>query len=286
MQTRRRARAAKRDSRPSDQRTRISVSADRSISRGVTSIVGVYRDGNIPSIPPITAPGFAALEGTFPSRYPLSIRVVRLPHCLERHGPSVPSPALRVGSTERDETRGTETSTDRAKFREAFAGHREPIYRFLWRLAGNPHDAEDLLQETFVTFWRKRDQFRGDGSLGGYLRRIAYRTFLNSRSRIAAKNPPLSLDHAPVEPAAEGGEDDVADRDEQTFLLDRVREALATLPDAAREAFVLFRFEGLTVAQVSETMAAPNKTTESRLKRATELLAARLRKHRDLYTTH
>ena len=132
-----------------------------------------------------------------------------------------------------------------------------------------------------MTYWRKQEQFRGDGSLGGYLRKIAYRTFLNSRSRIAARRPPISLDRSLVEPATEDGGKEIADRDEQTFLLDRVREALATLPDAAREAFVLFRYEGLTVAQVSETMAAPVKTTESRLKRATELLAARLRKHRD-----
>ena len=53
--------------------------------------------------------------------------------------------------------------------------------------------------------------------------------------------------------------------------------------NAAREAFVLFRFEGLTVAEVSRTMAAPVKTTESRLRRATELLSARLRKHRNTY---
>lgn len=179
---------------------------------------------------------------------------------------------------------GTETKADRAEFREVFAGHREPVYRLLWRLTGNPHDAEDLLQETFVTYWRKRDQFRGEGSLAGYLRQIAYRTFLNSRSRLAAKRPPLSLDGARIEPATDGAEASVAAEDEQTFLLDRVREALATLPDAAREAFVLFRYEGLTVAEVSRTMAAPVKTTESRLRRATELLATRLRKHRNTYS--
>jgi len=137
-----------------------------------------------------------------------------------------------------------------------------------------------------VTYWRKRDQFRGDGSLGGYLRRIAYRTFLNSRSRLAARHPPLSLDGAKIEPTTEGAEAAVAAADEQSFLLDRVRDALASLPSAAREAFVLFRFEGLTVAEVSSTMAAPVKTTESRLRRATELLAARLRKHRSTYSSH
>ena len=52
-------------------------------------------------------------------------------------------------------------------------------------LTGNRHDAEDLLQDTFARLWRKRDQFRGDGSLEGYVRRISYRVFLNARSRLS-----------------------------------------------------------------------------------------------------
>ena len=134
-------------------------------------------------------------------------------------------------------------------FREVFESHRDPVYRMLWRLSGSSHDADDLLQETFVTFWRKRHQFRGEGSLAGYLKRIAYRTFLNSRDRLAAKNPPLSLSVLP-EAEVPGPESELAERDSRDFLLGRVREALTAIPDGAREAFILFRFEGMTVAQV------------------------------------
>jgi RNA polymerase sigma-70 factor (ECF subfamily) len=188
-------------------------------------------------------------------------------------GLEAPEPALR----------GSETKLDREQFREVFASHGEAVHRLLWRLSGSPHDAEDLTQETFVTFWRKRDQYRGDGSLGAYLRRIAFRTYLNSRQRLSAKRPPVSLDRSRIEPSTDGGVEEIAEKDERSFLLSRVREALRTVPDRAREAFVLFRFEGLTVAEVSATMAAPVKTTESRLRKATELLAARLRKHRNLF---
>lgn len=175
---------------------------------------------------------------------------------------------------------GKAIETSQSEFREAFESHREAVFRLLVRLARNPHDAEDLLQETYLTFWRKRSQYRGDGSLAGYLKKIAYRTFLNSRSRIAARRPPLPL-AAAAEPADAESGDAVAERDAKTYLVDRVREALDTLPDGPREAFLLFRFEGLTCAEVAEVTDAPLKTVESRLKRATELLAARLRKHRD-----
>jgi len=159
--------------------------------------------------------------------------------------------------------------------------HREPVFRFLWRLAGNPHDAEDLLQDTFVTFWRKRDQFRGDGRLLGYLRRIAWRTYLNSRSRISARRPPRPLDEAAESANGEDPLTETEERDARAFFRAAVERELRRLPDGPREAFLLFRFEGMTVREVAETTESPPKTVESRIRRATELLAARLKRHRD-----
>jgi RNA polymerase sigma-70 factor (ECF subfamily) len=169
---------------------------------------------------------------------------------------------------------------DRSKFREIFEAHREPVFRFLWRLTGSPHDAEDLLQDTFVRYWRKARQFRGEGSLLGYLRTIAYRTFLNSRARKSAKRPPLPLTEA-VDPGEPGPEAGLDEEDTRRFLLQRIREAVDTLPEGAREAFLLFRFEGMSVAQVAAVTEAPVKTVESRLRRAMQLLTLRLAKYRD-----
>ena len=57
-------------------------------------------------------------------------------------------------------------------------------------------------------------------------------------------------------------------------------EAVDGLPDGPREAFVLFRFECMTCAEIAATTDAPVKTVETRLRRATELLAARVGKYR------
>jgi RNA polymerase sigma-70 factor (ECF subfamily) len=168
----------------------------------------------------------------------------------------------------------------RAEFQTIFRDHREPLHRLLWRLTGDPHAAEDLLQDTFVTFWRKRDQYRGEGRIGAYLKRIAVRTWQNSRARLSAKRPPVPLEQAP-EGTEPGPDEAVSKEDSRRFLRDRVGEALATLPDGTREAFLLFRFEGMTVAQVAETLGSPLKTIESRLRRATQVLGARLRRYRD-----
>lgn len=171
---------------------------------------------------------------------------------------------------------------ERPEFQSLFHEQRGPLFRFLCRLTRNASDAEDLLQETFLTAWRKREQYRGNGSAAGFLRRTAYRLFLNAlqvRRRREDLAPRASSGAPGSEPATI--EDDSRERHETLgFLAARVEEALRELPEPSRTAFVLFRYEGLTCAQVAEAMDAPLKTTETRLVRATQLLAERLRPFR------
>lgn len=171
---------------------------------------------------------------------------------------------------------------ERAEFRILFDEQREPLFRFLLRLTRNPTDAEDLLQETFLTVWRKRELFEGRGSAAGFLRRTAYRLFLN-QSELSARRTSLApqageLPRTDEEPQ---GESLAAERAETiSFLVQRVRAALDELPEPTRTAFVLFRYAGLSCAEVAATQGAPQKTVETRIARATQLLAEKLRPYR------
>ena len=173
-------------------------------------------------------------------------------------------------------------------FDQLFHTHREAVFRFLWRLSRNAADAEDLLQETFLTAWRKRDQFDGRGSVSGWLRKTAFRTYLNEREKrerrrrlVAESGPPDRGSSSQVAPSADT---DVARADAQAFLKARVEEALAALPHNARESFVLFRYESMTCAEIGVLIGAPAKTVETRVRRATEQLARRLERYRkDLF---
>lgn len=167
------------------------------------------------------------------------------------------------------------------QFDSFFHAYRDAIHRFLWRLTRNAADADDLLQETFLTAWRKRAQFEGRGSAEGWLRRTAYRLYLNHRTkhvRRAGLADARALARDGVSPPADRA---VADRDATAFLVRRIEEAVRELPDGAREAFVLLRFEGMTCAEIAEATDTPMKTVETRLRRATELLAQKLAAHRD-----
>lgn len=169
------------------------------------------------------------------------------------------------------------TSFTQAEFRLLFVKHRDELFRFLYRLTGDAADAEDLLQDTFLMVWRKRGQFEGRGSVLGYLRRTAFRLFLNARETRMRR---------PSSTAAEldvaGPTDASVERDEALrFLVGRVSAALEDLPEPARQVFVLFRYEGLSCPEIAELTGAPVKTVETRLRRATQLLAERLRPYRD-----
>jgi RNA polymerase sigma-70 factor, ECF subfamily len=170
-----------------------------------------------------------------------------------------------------------------AEFRRLFDAHAGAVHRLLHRLTRNAADADDLLQETFLVVWRKQEQFDGRGSAEGWLRRIAFRTYLNERTRTKRRS---ALDARAPRPSAERTEPPpdgaVARREALGLLAERVEEALATLPDEPREAFVLFRCEGMTCAQIAELTEVPAKTIETRVRRATELLARKLAPYRDL----
>lgn len=163
-------------------------------------------------------------------------------------------------------------------FRRLFETHRDSMYRFLSRLSRDAQHAEDLLQETFTTLWRKRAQFRGEGSLEGYLRTIAYRTWLNARTRLDRSRAASSLD-AEAASHSEAPEDRVPRQMDQAALLAEVRRAVDALPDGWREPFVLFRYEGLTCAETADVMGLSPKAVELRLARALRSVADHVRAH-------
>jgi RNA polymerase sigma-70 factor (ECF subfamily) len=169
------------------------------------------------------------------------------------------------------------TREEQREFRELFETHADSVFRFLFRLARNRHDAEDLLQETFVRLWRKRDQFRGDGSFAGYARRVAFRTFLNARPRLARRSASVPIENCSEPHCGQDGPAEQASRaDADSFLLARVRRAIDTLPDSLREPLVLFRFEGLKVKEIAEFLEITPKAAEHRVARALHRVTAQV----------
>lgn len=155
---------------------------------------------------------------------------------------------------------------DTAAFERLYRTHVPRILALTRRMAG-PDRADDLTQDVFVRAWQKLDTFQGDAAFGTWLHRLAVNLLLTDRRstarRLARVEPVADVDGAvPARPAGAG--------------LDLER-ALRTLPERAREVFVLHEVEGLEHEEIAEVMGTSVGTAKSQLHRARDLLRRFLR---------
>jgi RNA polymerase sigma-70 factor (ECF subfamily) len=155
---------------------------------------------------------------------------------------------------------------DRGAFDEIVRRHRDRVYAVGLRICGSEADAEDVLQETFLSAWRGLGGFGGRAQLSTWLYRIATNRALDL---VRGRRPQTPLEAVP-EPAAAG--DEVEDAATRRAVL----AALARLPDEFRAAAVLGDVLGLTPTELADVLEVPVGTAKSRLFRARALLAREL----------
>jgi RNA polymerase sigma-70 factor (ECF subfamily) len=162
-------------------------------------------------------------------------------------------------------------------FEELYRAHGGRLFSLAVRMLGNPADAEDQLQEIFLSAHRKLDSFRGESALGTWLYRLAMNQILDHVRSRAARTGQLTdgLDDATV--LADAGGHRLADRAIDRIDLER---ALAELPAGCRAAFVLHDVEGLEHREVSEVLGIAEGTSKSQVHKARLRLRGLLRERK------
>lgn len=140
-----------------------------------------------------------------------------------------------------------------------------PLYNYLLRLAGDPELASDALQTTFVNAWHGRASFRGRGARP-WLFVIARNAVFRHRRREAVLEPVDAVSSA-ASPAQEH---------QAAELAERLDAALAKLPENTREAIVLSRLSGLSLAEIAELLGMSNGALRVRLSRGLRQLKEEL----------
>lgn len=164
---------------------------------------------------------------------------------------------------------------DRAGLDELFRRYRGIAYRVAYRLLGNEADALDAVQEGFVKVIRHIDRFRGRSMLKTWVLRVVSNAALDlGRQRKRRKVRQASV------VSVFATEYDPGHRltgPERVELRERIAVALAALPEAQRQTFVLHVEGGLNYREVAEALRVPIGTVMSRLffarKRLQSLLA-------------
>ena len=162
---------------------------------------------------------------------------------------------------------------DRAEFARLVDAYSSPIYRLGLRMLGNPQDAEDVLQNTFLDVLTHISEFEGRSSLATWLYRIAANEALMLLRR---KKPEVNLDDFEADEEPEDllptqfvdwsalPEDQLLSG-EGKKLLD---QAIATLPESMRLVFLLRDVEGLSIRETAEALNLTETNVKTRLLRA------------------
>lgn len=166
---------------------------------------------------------------------------------------------------------------DRRAFAQLVEKYEARVYNLARKMMRDPQDAEDVLQETFISVFRHLNDFQGDASFSTWLYRIATNAAL---MKLRARKPPaLSLD----EPIESNGDElmprEIVDWNitpEEAVLNDEVRAqmdaAVAALPESLRAVFVLRDIEGLSVQETADVLGISVPNVKTRLHRARLML--------------
>jgi RNA polymerase sigma-70 factor (ECF subfamily) len=147
-------------------------------------------------------------------------------------------------------------------------------YGLAYRVVGGSADAEDVVQEAFLTVWRQAHRFDANrGSARSYLMTIVHRRAIDVLRRKSGK-PELALDAGDLIPSPGRSPEEFASMNEER---DRVRAALDELPGDQRRAVDYTYFEGLTIAEMAEREKIPLGTAKSRLRLALERMRRTMR---------
>ena len=173
---------------------------------------------------------------------------------------------------------------DRDAFESLVEATHGVVYRVALRICGSRADAEDVVQETFIRALQGLATVKDVGATQGWLCAIA-RNFATDRVRSRGRRPMWSLD-APVEAGATTLLGDALASDdpgaEQALgsaqLGAALEQAIAELKEKHRVVLTLREIDGLTYEEIATALDISIGTVESRLHRAREALAKKVKK--------
>lgn len=162
------------------------------------------------------------------------------------------------------------TGVDHADFAELAIPLLNSSHNFARWLVGNDHDAEDLVQETYLKAFSNFRSFQPGTNFRAWMFRILRNTFLNSRSSLDSQ---LTVELNDEEPDLVGSER----KSPESLLIqkmsaDLILDAIERLPSASREVILLCDVEEFAYREIAQILGVPIGTVMSRITRARRAL--------------
>ena len=165
------------------------------------------------------------------------------------------------------------TSVDKAQWIDVYRRLEKPLYNVVYRVIWDATESQDVVQETFLRCWRRKDDIRADG-----FKALLFRTALNLASNRRRRTRVWRM-------VGVAALDDVADENASTDALSKpVSEALEALPTTLRDVLLLTELAGMTYPEIATALGIAEGTVGSRRTRALALLRERLDVQRSGFT--
>jgi RNA polymerase sigma-70 factor, ECF subfamily len=169
---------------------------------------------------------------------------------------------------------------ERDAFRVLVERHSHNIFRLAYRMTGNQHDAEEVVQEAFLRAYQKLGQFAARANFGTWVYRIAANYAIDrmrqrQKEEARRQNPRSETDDG-VEQDPLSQVQDVAPTPERLTqsleLREQIEQALAALSHAERTAFVMRHWEGCGIEEIAEVLKSNSSAAKNTVFRAVQKL--------------
>lgn len=159
--------------------------------------------------------------------------------------------------------------------RQLYDRYAKAMYNTAIRITGNKADAEDVLQDSFTAAFIDIAGFAGRSSFGAWLRQIV--VFKSIGVLKKKKIQFTELD----EHSDNQTEDEVIDEKEIQFSVERIKTAMATLPDGYRVVLSMHLLEGYDYDEIAEVLALSPSTIRTQFMRGKQKLLLMLKKYKE-----
>ncbi|MFN8844744.1 MAG: RNA polymerase sigma factor [Chryseotalea sp.] len=150
---------------------------------------------------------------------------------------------------------------DEKAFEQLYSLYAKAMYNVAYRVTGREEEAEDVLQDAFISAFKNIQAYRGDSPFGAWLKRIVINKGINVlRNR--------KQDIVPVDEKTELIPEEEHFIYKEELNVEKVRKALMQLPDGYRNVLSLYLLEGYDHQEIAEILQINESTSKSQLNRA------------------
>jgi RNA polymerase sigma factor (sigma-70 family) len=167
---------------------------------------------------------------------------------------------------------GCKTGDQKAQF-QIYKLYFKAMYNTSLRIVNDTMEAEDIMQESFLSAFEKIDMYSGTVSFGAWLKKIVINRSLDSLNRKKAIFEDIDA-HIGIK---DSSNDDLAQKEEIDVRVEEVKQAIEKLPDGYRIILSLYLLEGYDHDEIAEILTITSSTSRSQLSRAKQRLISELK---------